>query len=135
MLHNVFCIDGDQNYFDFNPSDTSVWPGGKSAFTSASWHRMEYKQVGIPGSTKTKYSITVNDIEIFTKASFRNLTPTRFISENEKIEYSSPKTQLRKIQRHVICQIYHCTTVIIRIILTPLRMQTVKLEIWFGKNL
>ena len=72
MLHNVFCIDGNESYFEFNPSDASVWPGGQAAFTSGSWHRMEYKQVGIPGSTNTKYSITVNDIEVFNKASLQN---------------------------------------------------------------
>ena len=76
VLHNVFCIDESVLYAtNFNPSDTSVWPDGPTAFTSGSWHRMEYKQVGIPGSTNAQYSITINDIEIFTKSSFQNKTP------------------------------------------------------------
>ena len=40
-------------------------------FTSGTWHRMEYKQVAIPGSTNAKYSITINDVEVWSKASFQ----------------------------------------------------------------
>ena len=72
-LHNCFCIDGNQNYcHDFKPTDLSIWPGGQGAFTFGTWHRMEYKQVAISGSSNAQYSITINDIEVWTK---ENSTP------------------------------------------------------------
>ena len=67
-LHNCFCIDGNQNYcHDFLPTDLSIWPGGQGAFNLGAWHRMEYKQVAISGSSNAQYSITINDIEVWTK--------------------------------------------------------------------
>ena len=72
-LHNCFCIDGNQSYcFDFLPTDISIWPGGQGAFNLGTWHRMEYKQVVITGASNAQYSITINDIEVWTK---ENSTP------------------------------------------------------------
>ena len=67
-LGNFFCIDGQHDVqFAFEPSSYTSW----MTFSSGSWHRMEYKQVAIPGSTNAKYSITINDVEVWSKASFQ----------------------------------------------------------------
>ena len=71
-LHNCFCIDGNAYYcHNFHPTDLAVYPGGTGAFTSGSWHSMEYKQVAIDGSSNAQFSITINNIEIFSKAGFQ----------------------------------------------------------------
>ena len=71
-LHSCFCIDGIVYCHDFLPTDLSIWPGGQGAFNLGTWHRMEYKQVAISGSSNAQYSITINDIEVWTK---ENSTP------------------------------------------------------------
>ena len=67
-IHTCFCIDGNQNYcHNFLPTDLSIWPGGQEAFNSGTWHRMEYKQIAIMGTSNAQFSITINDIEVWTK--------------------------------------------------------------------
>ena len=67
-----FCINGNRDYYDtFRPSTSPVWSGGAEAFTSGTWHRMEYKQVAIPGSSNAQFSVTINDIEIWTQEIFK----------------------------------------------------------------
>ena len=38
------------------------------------WHQIEYKQIAIPGSSNAQFSISFNNVEIFTKDSFETST-------------------------------------------------------------
>ena len=37
------------------------------------WHQIEYKQIAIPGSSNAQFSISFNNVEIFTQESFETL--------------------------------------------------------------
>ena len=110
-LTNFLCIGGNSNFeWLFEPSSMD---NHLRTFTSGTWHRMEYKQVAIPGATAweqssaAKYSITINDFEVWSKASFQrfsNFGAQAILKLGEQIIFSS-KTRSRKMCNHKRSQI------------------------------
>ena len=43
----------------------------QDAFTSGSWHKMEYMQTAIPGQSHARYSVSINGTQVFTQVHFQ----------------------------------------------------------------
>lgn len=92
---NCFYVNGNPNsFFNFEPSDKEKGASqrvdkvqqflsdqhpSKDAFTSGSWHKMEYMQTVIPGQSHARYSVSINGTQVFTQARFQILVRYRVL--------------------------------------------------------